>query len=139
MCRTQLKFSSHHNCFALDEVVRNSLSSKELNDYESRTSEFKAWKQKKEVDNVSVGTKLDVLDTEGVWCKGEVKLVVDYGDKAPMLLIHYLGWDSRYDELICKTSDRVAPEGFYTSKNIPRYCLDLPEGNLRARVVYNDN
>ena len=39
-----------------------------------------------------------------------------------MLLIHYEGWSRKYDELLTEDSCRLAPKGFYTSReDIPRY------------------
>ena len=65
--------------------------------------------------------EIDALDTEGIWLTATIKLKIDNGEKYPFLYIHYLGWDNTYDELIIESSYRLAPAGFYTSKNIPRY------------------
>ena len=38
------------------------------------------------------------------------------------IMVHYLGWNCVYDEIIDVSSQRIAKKGFYTSRNnIPRY------------------
>jgi hypothetical protein len=89
--------------------------------YLKRRAKFEKWKEEKKLKNSKVGQKIDALDTAGVWCVALVRLKIDNGDKFPYLYIHYLGWDKSYDEVIAESSNRLAPLGFYTSKNIPRY------------------
>lgn len=62
------------------------------------------------------GARLDVLDTENIWCVGEVIKVLPNKNHASTLLIHYAGWDRAYDEFICENSSRLATLGFYTQR-----------------------
>jgi len=37
-------------------------------------------------------------------------------------MVHYLGWNKKYDEIISINSSRIAPYGFYTKRtDIPKY------------------
>lgn len=72
--------------------------------------------QKRSVKNFTVGTKLDVKDTESVWCVGTIKEVIINKNHKETLLIHYEGWDKLYDEYICVNSSRLAPLGFFTKR-----------------------
>jgi hypothetical protein len=41
------------------------------------------------------------------------------------LLIHYQGWNKIYDEILELSSPRLAPLGYFTSReDIPRYALN---------------
>ena len=57
-------------------MVRQIVSSsddKELKEsYNQRLKDQKKWEKESRVTNVKVGDKLDVLDTEYIWCKGKV-------------------------------------------------------------------
>lgn len=62
-------------------------------------------------------------DTEYIWCVGHVKIKVESPNK-DLLIIHYEGWNKYFDEILLSTSPRVAPLGFYTSRqDIPKYAL----------------
>lgn len=77
---------------------------------------------KKKIDKVEVGDKIDVRDTDYIWCIGEVRMIIESVGKDPILAIHYLGWNMWYDELLPTSSPRIAKLGFYTSRNdIPKY------------------
>jgi hypothetical protein len=45
------------------------------------------------------GQEIDILDSEYIWCKGQIKEVVNKG-KDPSVLVHYDGWHKMYDEYI---------------------------------------
>jgi hypothetical protein len=46
-------------------------------------------------------TRLDVLDTEHIWCTAVVELKINTVEsKTPLLLIHYEGWSRKYDEFL---------------------------------------
>lgn len=66
--------------------------------------------------------KIDVRDTEYIWCKGTIEKVVHTQKKAKLLYIHYEGWNRYYDEFIWENDERLAPVGLYTErKDIPEY------------------
>ena len=62
------------------------------------------------------GMKLDVCDTENIWCPAKILQVIKSNSNISVL-IHYEGWSSKFDELINSNSDRLAPAGLITSKD----------------------
>ena len=65
---------------------------------------------------------VDVRDSEYIWCKAIVIAITEQKDKEPQLLVHYKGWNKKYDESLPISSPRIAKFGFYTSRtDIPRY------------------
>lgn len=84
--------------------------------YARRVSEFGAWCERRRVRGVGVGSRLDVRDTESIWCVGVVKDVIRNERHDETLLIHYAGWDNIYDEYICVNSKRLAPLGCFTER-----------------------
>lgn len=136
LCRKQLKVNSFIPCKALNFSIRAQLNSQQLAHYRAKKQQHDEWKQSKLLKNTSVGMKIDALDTEGIWCAAVIKLKIDNGEKVPFLYVHYLDWDSSYNELISESSHRVAPAGFYTSKNnIPRYRFENPVGNIAHDIL----
>jgi len=74
------------------------------------------------MDKIEVGEKIDVRDTDYIWCTGEVKMVIESIGKEPILAIHYDGWNRWYDEFLPLSSPRIARLGFYTNRDdIPKY------------------
>ena len=57
-------------------------------------------------DNFKVGQCIDVLDTVDKWSEAEV-VAVD-GNR---VLVHYIYWQSKWDEWIDKHSSRISPVG----------------------------
>lgn len=49
------------------------------------------------MEAVVVGDRLDVRDTEYIWCVGKVLNIYLKNGKPSELLIHYLGWNRIYD------------------------------------------
>jgi len=86
------------------------------------------------VTEAEANTKLDIRDSEYVWCTGIVTMKVMYISGPPSLKIHYEGWDYKYDEMLSMNDSRLAPLGFFTSReDIPKYILD---GSGRCRSGY---
>ena len=108
----------------MNSFILSLLTEQQSINYKQRKKQNKEWKESKLLKNTKVGMKIDALDTEGIWCGAVIKLKIDSGEKYPFLYIHYIGWDKTYDEVISEASYRLAPAGFYTSKNIPRYRID---------------
>lgn len=74
---------------------------------------------------MKAGDRIDVLDTEHIWCSAVVELKIKTAEKPPLLYIHYEGWNRKYDEYLFISNRRLAPNGTYTKRNdIPRYKLD---------------
>lgn len=137
LCRKNLSPNSSIPCKALDTFIRCQLSNKQKEYYKLRMELTAKWNCDKKLRNSAVGMKVDALDTEGIWCSAVIRLKIDKGEKFPFLYIHYAGWDSSYDEIISEDSYRVAPAGFYTSKNIPRYREGINFADLEAEVLDN--
>jgi len=71
---------------------------------------------------VNAGDQIDVCDTENIWCKATVELVIKTLNRPNLLYLHYEGWNRKYDEYIYIDSHRLAPSGLYTSRSdIPVY------------------
>lgn len=52
-----------------------------------------------------------------------------------MVLIHYIGWSSLYDEIMPVDSQRLATYRLYSSRHdIPHYQLEASEGQLEGFV-----
>lgn len=88
------------------------------------------------IDKVEVGDKIDIRDTEYVWCEASVKIKIENPNKETLLVAHYEGWNKYYDEIIKMSSQRVAPHGLYTSrKDIPKYMLK--DNNSMVGIIVN--
>lgn len=75
------------------------------------------WQQSKKIDNsIAVGDKVDVRDRAYVWCKGSVKMIVESQNRDSILLVHFEGFDETKDEVLFKSSPRLAKSGVYTSR-----------------------
>jgi hypothetical protein len=59
--------------------------------YRAREQELGDWHRKKTVSNPRVGMKIDVRDTEDIWCIGIIKQVIANESHSQTLLIHYQG------------------------------------------------
>lgn len=71
---------------------------------------------------MQAGEKLDVCDTEYIWCKATVEVVVKSTQRRDLLYLHYEGWNRKYDEYMYIDSHRIAPLGLYTERrDIPVY------------------
>lgn len=121
LCRKKITRTSSIPCKTIDSYVYSQLSEKQKESYVLRMRLTAKWNEEKKLKNTKVGMKIDALDTEGVWCSAFIRLKIDNGEKDPFLYVHYTGWDSSYDEVISESSYRLAPAGFYTSRNIPKY------------------
>ena len=85
--------------------------------------------------NFDVDSKIDVRDTEYVWCIGRIKAVVSFPRSPKYIYVHYEGWDKIFDEYFSEHSERIAPLGFFTNrKDIPRYILS-GNGNCRLGLI----
>ena len=88
------------------------------------------------LDKVEVSEKVDIRDTEYVWCEGAIKIKIESPNKETLLVVHYEGWNKYYDEIIKMTSNRLAPHGTYTKrKDIPRY--QLRDANSMVGIIVN--
>ena len=83
--------------------------------------------------------KLDILDTEHIWCVAQVELKIQSAElEHPLLMVHYEGWTRKYDEFIMMDSKRIAPAGLYTNRrDIPRYRMCHGQSLNFAHVIHN--
>lgn len=81
---------------------------------------------------------MDVCDTEYIWCKATVELVVKCANRKDLLYLHYEGWNRKYDEFMYIDSHRVAPLGLYTNRrDIPVYrMLNGQPGGGSVQMMY---
>ena len=115
--------SSIIDCFVKD-LVDSKNEKEETDRFQHRLKVFSEWKDKHSLKKVKAGDKIDVRDTEYIWCPAIVETKIEVYGKTPLLYIHYENWNRRYDEYLLQTSNRVAPLGLYTSRtDIPRYYL----------------
>jgi len=104
--------------------------------WDAQAKLHKEWVDARKLENVEPGTKVDVRDTEYIWCEGTVKIKVECPNRDPLLVVHYEGWNKYYDEIIKQTSPRLAPHGTYTKrKDLPRYLLK--SDNSMVGVIVN--
>ena len=119
LCRTGIRKHSTCRSGVLEELV-NQFVEGQSNDIQSSYGKLKEkyvnWTNKRRVNFADVGSKLDVKDTESIWCVGVVKEIIQNNNHAATLLIHYNGWDRIYDEYICINSSRLAPLGCFTDR-----------------------
>lgn len=84
--------------------------------YRIREAEHNEWLSRRKVSSVEIEQKIDVLDTENIWCIGIVKQIHQDQVHGIIVKIHYQGWSEVYDEYICLNSPRLASLGFVTSR-----------------------
>lgn len=94
----------------------------EYNKWQERMNAYENWVESVKLKQVKVGDKIDACDTENIWCKATVEMVVKASNRKDLLYVHYEGWNRKYDEYIYIDSHRIAPLGVYTGRqDIPIY------------------
>jgi hypothetical protein len=80
----------------IDKTIKSIVISKKLcgqaedfKRYKERVKAYKLWREKHSLKDVKVGEKIDVRDTEYIWCVGEVELKITSEKHLPVLYIHY--------------------------------------------------
>jgi hypothetical protein len=144
ICKKSLKRNAKCFSSAFNNLIQkyiNSLSLDSQKNYKKRIEKYKVWKKSQKVENLIIGDKLDVKDTENVWCVGEVKEIIKNGKNKDILFIHYIGWNNSFDEYIFQSSNRLAPFGLYTNRNdIPKYNFnDTTENRIFTYIVWDHN
>lgn len=139
VCRTKFDRNPYYKCYDLDYIIEQYLDPQALSELQQRRTQYKNWQKLRYLDEVEVGMKIDCKDTEDIWCPAVIKLIIDRVNSIPLLLIHYDGWHSMYDELFPKNSPRLALRGFYTERSkiyidIPRYQLVNRHDNTQATL-----
>ncbi|CAD8064026.1 unnamed protein product [Paramecium sonneborni] len=111
-CQTGLKGLELIYCKTIDQFIQNSKILENNSTILNRKKEFKEWKLKKKIKNVKQGDSLDVLDTEHIWCVGQIMNIRNQKE----MLVHYQGWNKAYDEYISISSPRLSPLGLFTNR-----------------------
>ena len=84
--------------------------------WNERMQAYTKWVKSHVIESVKPGEKIDACDTEYIWCKATVEMVIKTNNRKDLLYIHYEGWNRKYDEYVYIDSHRVAPLGVYTSR-----------------------
>lgn len=62
--------------------------------------------------------------------------MIESQHREPLIVVHYLGWNMWYDEVLPITSPRLAKLGFYTGRDsIPKYKLKDENGEYFVKGV----
>ena len=81
---------------------------------------------------------VDVRDTNYVWCEGRVTLIIEQMNKDTLYVVHFEGKSSSEDEVIYKTSERLAKHRTFTSRlEIPRYEVTKNKDGVNVYVLRN--
>jgi len=90
--------------------------------WKERMEHYNQWVDTCRLKTVKVGQQIDACDTEYIWCKATVEMVIKTAQRKELLYVHYEGWNRKYDEYLYIDSHRLAPLGAYTSRqDIPVY------------------
>jgi len=80
----------------IDALVKGMIQSKKLAGQEDeykrwcdRINLYNEWIEKHKLVEIKAGDKVDVRDTEYIWCVGIVEYKITMMDKPPLLYIHY--------------------------------------------------
>jgi hypothetical protein len=118
------------SCFSIDDIISQLIFNSEDPDvkvqWEAQKCEHITWQLKKKIDKIEVGEKIDVRDTDYIWCIGTVRMVIESISNEPVIAVHYAGWNMWYDEFLPLNSPRIARLGFYTHRDdIPKYKMRM--------------
>jgi hypothetical protein len=97
-------------------------------------------------NEITTDMVIDARDSEYIWCKAEVMAVIESKNEENSILVHYIGWGRKYDEVLSINSPRIAPKGFYSDRpDIPHYqdnenktkkpVLNLPQINEKVEII----
>jgi hypothetical protein len=74
------------------------------------------------VNSMFVGQKIDVRTRDYVWSEGTLRLIIEIVNQEPLLVVRFSGLLGHSDEIIVKSSGRLAKKGTYTDRtDIPIY------------------
>ena len=96
-CRKEIRACPLGKSEIIDTAVQLMVDSKEKagskdeqKRYEERVKSYEEWRKKHELPaTVKPGDKIDALDTEHIWCKAIVELVLYSKGRKPLLFVHY--------------------------------------------------
>ncbi|CAD8050855.1 unnamed protein product [Paramecium primaurelia] len=130
-CQTTLKGLQFIYCNTIDQFIKNSNVLIKNSTIINKKKEFKEWKLKKKITNFNLGDTLDVLDTEHIWCVGQIINIRNQKE----MLVHFQGWNKVYNEFIQISSPRLSPLGLFTNRSdILLYQPSLNENSMSNYV-----
>jgi len=88
----------------------------EYDKWYERITKYREWIKSQQLVSVKVGEQIDACDTEYIWCKATVEMIIKTASRKDLLYIHYENWNRKYDEYIYIDSHRIAPLGVYTNR-----------------------
>jgi len=135
-CGEYIQRKPAYRCVQLDGIIDAAVRPEDRDIWRKRVGMHEDWIGKRRLSKVEVGLEIDVLDTEGVWCIGVIRLVVYSTDRYPVLKVHYLGWATRFDEFIPANSNRLGPKGFYTARARRKYLLREAQDNMSGVITH---
>lgn len=68
------------------------------------------------VNSMYVGQKIDVRTRDYVWSEGNLRLIIEIVNQEPLLVVRFSGLLGHSDEIIIKSSSRLAKKGTYTDR-----------------------
>ena len=94
VCRKDIRKQKFKKNKMIDQAVRSHILSQNDNGeetlkYKTRVNVYSQWKQSHQLGLVKAGQKVDVRDTEYIWCSGEVELKISTLNRPVLLYIHY--------------------------------------------------
>lgn len=128
-CRKNIRKKVLQPSVLIDNAVKLFVSSKkdkgssdDFNKWSERMKAYDTWIESTKLKVVKVGDRIDACDTENIWCRATVELIIKAPNRKDLLYVHYEGWNRKYDEYIYSDSHRIAPLGVYTGRqDIPIY------------------
>lgn len=89
-------------------------------------------------DELDIDSVVDVRDNNYVWCEGKIHLIIEQMNKETLYVVHFTGKPSSEDEVIYRSSNRLAKHGTYTKrKEIPRWESRKDKDGRNTHVLKN--
>lgn len=77
-------------------------------------------------------------DTDFIWGVGRVTLIIEPMGKETLYVVHFEGKASSEDEVIYKSSERIAKHGTFTSrKEIPSWHISKSKEGQKVLILRN--
>ena len=106
----------------INQLVENCKNHAIKSDWLRRQADHAKSLKERQVDELEIDSRVDVRDANFVWCTGTVTLIIEQMEKETLYAIHYDGRSTQDDEVIYKGSERLAKQGFFSSRaEIPRF------------------
>ena len=112
-------------------------NSEDFDRWHDRIQKYQEWLNSHTLSSIKAGEKIDVCDTELIWCNATVELVIKTPNRKDLLYLHYEGWNRKYDEYLYIDSHRIAPLGLFTSRtDIPKYRMTSRQSGAPLSMMY---